>query len=74
MVLLDDGQVFIESAAVLRLASYLAGPWKYLAVLNVVPSLIRDPVYRSLAKHRYQWFGRADTCLMPTDDIRDRFL
>lgn len=58
LVLIDKDSVFTESAAVLRIASKLAFPWKLFGVFGVVPRMIRDPLYRWVAKHRYDWRDR----------------
>jgi predicted DCC family thiol-disulfide oxidoreductase YuxK len=49
-------------------------PWSFLYVLIVVPRLMRDVVYRWIARNRYRWFGKRESCMVPTPDIRSRFL
>jgi predicted DCC family thiol-disulfide oxidoreductase YuxK len=74
IVLVDEGRVFARSAAVLRIARYLSGPWWLLSALIVVPGPLRDLVYRWVAAHRYRWFGRSDECRVPTPELRARFI
>ncbi len=63
-----------RSEAALRLASYLGGGWALLLVFRLVPRSIRDFFYDLLAKHRYSIFGKYDHCVVPSPDVRSRFL
>lgn len=74
VVLLEAEVLFGKSTAVLRSVRYLAFPWPLLAVFLVIPRVLRDAVYDFIARHRYGWFGRRETCMMPTPELRDRFL
>lgn len=67
-------QVFVRSDAALRVAAYLGWPWKLALVAYVVPRSIRDYLYDQFAKRRYHWFGKLDSCLLPSPDVRARFL
>lgn len=73
IILVDDG-VFRESDAVLRIARQMDGAWPLLYIFVVIPRFIRDPVYRWIARNRYRWFGKRDTCRVPTPDEQDRFI
>jgi predicted DCC family thiol-disulfide oxidoreductase YuxK len=73
-VLLADGQAYTKSDAAIRVARYFAGGWKLLGVFKFIPRPLRDWAYDFLAKHRYRWFGRMDSCLVPTAELRNRFL
>jgi predicted DCC family thiol-disulfide oxidoreductase YuxK len=74
VLLLEGGQVYARSAAVLRIAQNLAFPWPGMVVFFAVPRFVRDAVYRFIARHRYGWFGRTDACRIPTPALRARFL
>jgi predicted DCC family thiol-disulfide oxidoreductase YuxK len=74
LALLRDNELHTASTAALLIASHLRAPWRWLRLFGVVPRAVRDPVYRWFARHRYQWFGRTDTCRVPSPDVRDRFL
>ena len=74
IVVVDKGRVFERSAAVLRIARYLSGPWWLLSALIVVPRPVRDLVYRWVAAHRYRWFGKSEECRVPTPELRARFI
>lgn len=74
IVLVDDGRLYVRSTAALRIARRLRFPWPLLWVFMAVPRPLRDWVYDVIARHRYGWFGKRDTCMVPTKEIRDRFL
>lgn len=73
-VLIDDGKVFTKSNAALEIAKRLNGGWKLLYAFKIVPKFIRDAVYRLIANNRYKWFGKKETCWLPTPELRSRFL
>ncbi len=73
-VLIEDGRVFTESTAVLRTARKLGFPWSLAWGWMIVPEFIRNAVYRWIARHRYQWFGKNDQCMVPDEKIRRKFL
>jgi predicted DCC family thiol-disulfide oxidoreductase YuxK len=74
LVLVEDGRMFLRSTAVLRVARGLEFPWPLAFVLVVVPRPLRDWVYDIVARNRYRWFGRRDVCMVPTPELRARFL
>jgi predicted DCC family thiol-disulfide oxidoreductase YuxK len=74
LVLVEDGDCHTRSAAALRIASHLDGGWSLLRSLRIVPRPVRDAVYGLVARYRYDVFGRTDRCMVPSPDIRDRFL
>ena len=74
MVLVQDGKVYFRSDAPLRIARGLTFPWPLLYGLVIVPRCLRDWVYDFIAARRYRWFGRRDVCMVPTPELRQRFL
>ncbi|WP_010269138.1 thiol-disulfide oxidoreductase DCC family protein [Paenibacillus senegalensis] len=74
IVLLENGRMFTESTAVLRIARKLDGLWKAAALFLIVPKPLRDIVYRIVARNRYRWFGRQSACMIPTPEQSRRFL
>jgi predicted DCC family thiol-disulfide oxidoreductase YuxK len=74
IVLVDGARVFTRSAAALRIFRGLRFPWPILSALIVIPPPIRDFVYDFVAKRRYRWFGKRDACMVPTPELRARFL
>jgi predicted DCC family thiol-disulfide oxidoreductase YuxK len=69
-----DERVSVRSAAMLRVAQYLGGPWKLLLLARTIPVRLRDWLYDRFAAIRYRVFGKYDTCPLPTEEMRARFL
>jgi predicted DCC family thiol-disulfide oxidoreductase YuxK len=63
-----------RSTAAIRIARRLRGAWRLLAVLWIVPRPLRDLAYDLVARNRYRWFGRRDSCMVPTPALRARFI
>ncbi|MDO7877174.1 thiol-disulfide oxidoreductase DCC family protein [Hymenobacter sp. ASUV-10] len=74
VVLVENGRVYTHSEAILHIAAGLGGWWRALALGRVLPRPLRDAAYRWVARHRYQWFGRQNSCMLPTPDLKARFL
>ena len=74
IVLVEDDNVYTYSTAALRIAKRLNGVWSWAYAFIAVPKPIRDFFYKRFAKYRYRLFGRQDACMMPTPEIRARFL
>ena len=64
----------MKSEAVLRIVESLGGGWHLARPLRLVPQTLRDRVYDFVAKNRYRWFGKRETCRFPSDADRERFL
>ena len=73
-VLVADGKPHVRSDAAIRVASYLRGGWRALGAIRVVPRPLRDWAYDVVARNRYRWFGRTESCMVPTPEIRARFI
>ena len=73
-VLVEDGRLFKRSTAVLRVARGLGWPWSLAYAGIIVPRPLRDWLYDRIARNRYRWFGKSDVCMVPTPDVRARFL
>lgn len=74
LVLVQEGKVYKKSRAALRIAGKLKGGWKYLQALRVLPSFLGDGIYNFIARNRYRFFGRRESCRLPGPEIRSRFL
>lgn len=74
LVLIENGSVFYKSSAALRIAKKLDGAWPLLFSFILIPKFVRDPVYNWIAKNRYSWFGKGDSCRLPTPDEAKRFI
>ena len=73
-VLVENGRAHLESSAALHVACHLAGAWPLCFAFIILPRMVRDPLYRVIARNRYRWFGKTDSCMMPTPELRARFL
>ncbi|RPH28434.1 MAG: thiol-disulfide oxidoreductase DCC family protein [Bacteroidales bacterium] len=74
VVYIKDDRCFARSAAVLNILKDLGSVWKTFYVFIVIPKFLRDFIYNVIAKIRYRVFGKREKCMIPTDDIRNRFL
>lgn len=74
IVLLEGDQHYTESTAILRICKHLKGFWRFLSILWFIPKPLRDWGYRWFAKNRYRFFGKQESCLLPTPELRERFL
>lgn len=74
IVLIEDGKYFEESTAALKIASALTFPWGLLKAFLIFPKFLRDPFYRLVARNRYNWFGKRDTCFLPSPEYKKRFI
>ena len=74
IVLIEDGECYVKSAAVIRIAAGLGGRYRLFAPFRYLPAAVRDRVYDFVADHRYRWFGKKDRCTVPSGDAESRFL
>lgn len=74
VILIEDGAAYMYSTAALRVARRLDGAWSWFYWLIFVPRPFRDFFYKLFAKYRYRMFGKQEACMMPTPEIRQRFL
>lgn len=74
IVLIENGQAYTRSDAALRIARRLSGVYPLLYAAMVIPKFIRDHVYRLIARNRYRWFGKRQSCWMPSPQLSKKFL
>lgn len=74
VIFIENNQAYTKSSAALKIANYFGGFWKLLQIFMIVPTFIRDFFYDIIAKNRYRWFGKKDSCMLPSPEIRNRFL
>ena len=74
ILLLEGDRVYTRSTAALRAVRHLKGPARWLYPLILVPKILRDPIYDIIARNRIRWFGRLESCLVPSPQTRDRFI
>lgn len=72
-VLVSEGKVYTRSTAALRIARHFKNAWRLLRVLWVVPRTVRDALYDFVARNRYSWYGKSDSCMVPTPELSARF-
>jgi predicted DCC family thiol-disulfide oxidoreductase YuxK len=74
LIVIEKQSVYIKSSAALQISRKLTGFWRFFSILRVFPPLFRDYLYDLLAKNRYNWFGKRDSCMLPTAEMKKRFL
>lgn len=74
VLLFSNGNVLVKSAAAFGICAFLKVPFKWLQVLRFIPSPLSDLVYDFIARNRYRWFGKKDACMIPTPELKQRFL
>jgi len=75
IILIEPGVAyFIKSDAALEIAKDLSGAWPLIAIFKWVPGSIRDSIYDWVAKNRYTWFGKQESCMIPTKELQHKFL
>jgi predicted DCC family thiol-disulfide oxidoreductase YuxK len=74
IILVKNSMGYTHSDAVLKISKKLDGWYKYLYVFRFIPRFLRDSIYRFVAKYRYKVFGKKDSCMMPSSELKDRFL
>ncbi len=74
IVLLENGETFERSEALLRIVKQLGLPWKLARVFIIFPAKWRDIAYNFIGRNRYRWFGKHEHCLMPDPAWKSRFI
>lgn len=74
VVFIDGGRAYTQSSAALRICKYLNRGWPLLYGLIIIPPFLRNAVYNLVARNRYRWFGKKDSCMLPPPGVRNRFL
>jgi len=66
--------MLVRSDAAIEVVSRFGGAWKFVTIFRLIPRVARDWIYSVVARNRYRWFGRTDACMIPTPDVKVRFL
>ena len=74
IILITNNKVYSKSTAAIKIVSKLKGLWFLMSLFYIVPSFIRDTVYDYIAKNRYQWFGKLDSCRVINVKEKNKFL
>ncbi len=74
IILIENGKAYVKSTAALRVAKKLSGGWPLLYAFIIIPAFIRNWGYDYIAKNRYKWYGKKDSCMIPTPELKAKFL
>ncbi len=74
IVLIRGDQSFQQSDAALEIAKQLSGAWPIFYAFKILPRFFRDGIYDLIARNRYRFFGKKDSCWIPTPELKGRFL
>ncbi len=74
ILLVENDEIYSKSTAALRIAKRLNGLWFIMYGFIIVPTFLRNGVYDFIARNRYKWYGKQDSCWMPTPDLKKLFL
>ena len=73
-LLIEGQRIYTRSTAALRVFRKLGGIWTFMYAFMLFPGFIRDAVYNWVARNRYKWYGKRDACMIPTADLKNKFL
>lgn len=73
-ILFEKGKIYSKSTAALRVANHMPWYWKWTQLGWIMPRFMRDAIYGIIARNRYKWFGKKETCMIPGPEVRSRFL
>ena len=73
-VLIDNKKAHLRSSASLNVFKRLPWYWKWTQIFWIVPAFLRDAIYNLVARNRYKWFGRKESCMIPAPEVQARFL
>lgn len=75
VVLIEDGQLYSGSTALIRISRGLSGIWKLASfIFSCIPKVCLDLIYNWISQHRYEWFGKSDSCPIPSPELIGRFI
>ncbi|MDD3458538.1 MAG: thiol-disulfide oxidoreductase DCC family protein [Weeksellaceae bacterium] len=74
IILIDGNRYYTKSTAALRIGKELKGIYRLSILMLIVPKFIRDFVYDIISKNRYKWFGKQDSCWLPTPELTKKFI
>ena len=74
IILIENNKVYSKSTAALRIAKYMKGGYPLLYGFMIIPNFIRNWVYDFVARNRYKWYGKKEACMIPTPELKAKFL
>ncbi|SEO23293.1 Predicted thiol-disulfide oxidoreductase YuxK, DCC family [Flavobacterium sp. CF108] len=69
-----DVAYYYKSSAVIEIANDLGGFYSLLSVFKILPEKLRNYIYDYIAKNRYKWYGKKESCMIPTPELKAKFL
>ncbi len=66
--------LYHKSEAAFRIAQNLGGLYRFISIVKIIPISFRDYLYEYIARNRYRWFGKTESCRMPSPELKERFL
>lgn len=73
-ILVENGKAYTRSTAALKVARKLGFPLNMVYAFILVPRFLRDAAYDLVARNRYKWFGKKESCMVPDEKVRRKFL
>lgn len=74
IILITDNTVYSKSSAILKISKLIGGFYSLAIIFYLIPKFIRDKMYDFVAKNRYKWYGKREDCMIPTKELKNRFL
>ena len=74
LIFIEDGKVYIKSEAAFKISKHLIYPWKAIHHFRHLPKGFCDWFYNLIAQNRYSWFGKQQSCMIPKEEWKYRFL
>ena len=74
IILIENGKAYVKSTAALRIARHLGGLYPLSYAFMIIPNFIRNWVYDYVARNRYKWYGKKESCMIPTPELKEKFL
>lgn len=74
IIYIEDGKAYVKSSAALHIARHMKGLYPLLYAFMALPRFLRDPFYDLIARNRYKWFGKKESCMVPTPETRQKFI
>ena len=74
IMVIEDDKIYERSDAAFRIVRHLQSAWRFLGVFKIFPKVVRDWGYDVVAKNRYSVFGRTESCMIPTPELKSRFI
>lgn len=70
----ESGNYYIKSSAALKIMKEFSGIWKIMQIFTILPETFSNIFYDLIARYRYSWFGKKESCMIPTPEIKAKFL